>query len=215
MLLESFQMFPIFLSNKKCRLEHVFNKLMSCLITEFLWIFSYKLHGILSNPMDTLWHSMEPHGYFREPHGIPWTNATILHGIPLTSINTSWNSMELHGYSMGFHGTPWILHGTPWDSMELHGSSMEFHGFPLISMEFHGFPLNSMDFHRIPWRYFTREVKLLLKVNMLIPDKITYCIFSGQPQLSGHLPLPWGLSLNSLSPNIQIQILKTDLHTFP
>ena len=182
---------------------------------QFLWIFSYKLHGILSNPMDTLWHSMEPHGYFREPHGIPWTNATILHGIPLTSINTSWNSMELHGYSMGFHGTPWILHGTPWDSMELHGSSMEFHGFPSISTEFHGFPLNSMDFHRIPWRYFTREVKLLLKVNMLIPDKITYCIFSGQPQLSGHLPLPRGLSLNSLSPNIQIQILKTDLHTFP
>ena len=140
-------MFPIFLSNKKCRLEHVFNKLMSCLITEFLWIFSYKLHGILSNPMDTLWHSMEPHGYFREPHGIPWTNATILHGIP--------------------------------------------------------------------WRYFTREVNLLLKVNMLIPDKITYCIFSGQRQLSGHLRLPQGLSLNSLSPNIQIQILKTDLHTFP
>ena len=106
-------------------------------------------------------------------------------------MDTPWDSMELHG--------------TPWDSMELHGSSMEFHGFPSISMEF----------HRIPWRYFTREVNLLLKVNMLIPDKITYCIFSGQPQLSGHLPLPRGLSLNSLSPNIQIQILKTDLHTFP
>ena len=113
-------------------------------------------------------------------------------------MDTPWDSMELHGYSMGFHGTPWKFHGIPW-----------------IFMEFHGFPLNSMDFHRIPWRYFTREVKLLLKVNMLIPDKITYCIFSGQPQLSGHLPLPRGLSLNSLSPNIQIQILKTDLHTFP
>ena len=137
MLLESFQMFPIFLSNKKCRLEHVVNKLMSCLITEFLWIFSYKLHGILSNPMDTLWPSMEPHGYFRDPHGIPW-NATILHGIPLTSINTSWNSMELHGYSMGFHGTPWILHLTPWDSMN-------------TPWKFHGIQWNSMDFHRIPW----------------------------------------------------------------
>ena len=39
--------------------------------------------------------------------------------------------------------------------------------------------------------------------------------FRGQPPLSGHLPLPQGLSLNSLSPNNQIRILKTDLHTFP
>ena len=34
-------MFPIFLSNKKCGLEHVVtscNKLMSYLINEFLWI---------------------------------------------------------------------------------------------------------------------------------------------------------------------------------
>ena len=154
-------------------------------------------------------------------HGIPW-NSTIFHGISWHSMElhhyfmelrgTPWHSMELHGYSMELHGIPWNSMDTPWI---LHGSSMEFHGFPSISMEFHGFPLNSMDFHRIPWRYFTREVKLLLKVNMLIPDKITYCIFSGQPQLSGHLPLPRGLSLNSLSPNIQIQILKTDLHTFP
>ena len=152
MLLESFQMFPIFLCNKKCRLEHVFNKLMSCLITEFLWIFSYKLHGILSNSMDTLWHSMELHRYFRKPHGIPW-NSTIFHGI-------SWHSMELHHYFME-------LGGTPWHSMELHGYSMELHGIPWNSMdtprivhgsfvEFHGFPWISMDFHGIPWRYFTR-----------------------------------------------------------
>ena len=172
--------------------------------------------------IQTAWYSIEPHGHIMAFHGNPW----VLPGTPWHSLDerydTPWNSIDLHQYFMELHGTPWILHGipwnsmdTPWNSMELHGSSMEFHGFPSISMEFHGFPLNSMDFHRIPWRYFTREVKLLLKVNMLIPDKITYCIFSGQPQLSGHLPLPRGLSLNSLSPNIQIQILKTDLHTFP
>ena len=148
MLLESFQMFLIFLSNKKCRLEHVVNKLMSCLITEFLWIFSYKLHGILSNSMDTLWHSMELHRYFREPHGIPWNsmdlqgNSMEFHGIPWNYINTSWNSVA------AFHGTPWILHGTPWHSMELHGCFMEV---PWNSMDFHGFPWNSMDFHRFPW----------------------------------------------------------------
>ena len=150
-------MFPIFLSNKKCRLEHVVNKLMSCLINEFLWIFSFKLHGILPNSMDTLWHSMELHRYFREPHGIPW-NSTIFHGI-------SWHSMELHHYFMELRGTPWILHGTPWHSMELHGYSMEvpwnsmdFHLFPWNSMDFHRFPWISMDFHGIPWRYFTRAM---------------------------------------------------------
>ena len=137
-------MFPIFLSNKKCRLEHVVNNLMSCLITEFLWIFSYKPHGILSNPMDMLWHSMEPHGYFRQPHGIPW-NSTILHGIPLTSINTSWNSVELYGIPWNSMDTPGNFMDTQWI---LHGSSMEFHGFPSISIDFHGFPQNSMDFHR-------------------------------------------------------------------
>ena len=99
-------MFPIFLSNKTCRLEHVVNKLMSCLITEFLWMFSYKLHGILSNSMDTLWHSMELHWYLREPRGIPW-NSTIFHGI-------SWHSMGLYQYFME-------LRRTPWHSMELHG----------------------------------------------------------------------------------------------
>ena len=111
-------MFPIFLSNKKCRLEHVVNKLMSCLITEFLGIFSYKLHGILSHSMDTLWHSMELHG-------------------------TSGNPMAFHGtlrYSLEFHGPPRQLHGISWHSMDtpwrLHGSFVEFHGFPSISMEF-------------------------------------------------------------------------------
>ena len=172
MLLESFQMFPIFLSNKKCRLEHVVNKLMSCLITEFLWIFSYKLHGILSNSMDTLWHSMELHRYFREPHGIPW-NSTIFHGISWHSMElhhyfmelrgTPWHSMELHGYSMELHGIPWNSMDTPWI---LHGSfrgipwiSIDFHGIPWIFIDFHGFPWISMGFHGIPWRYFTRVIR--------------------------------------------------------
>ena len=147
-------MFPIFLSNKKCRLEHVVNKLMSCFITDFLWLFSYKLHGILSNSMDTLWHSMELHRYFSESHRIPW-NSTIFHGI-----------------LMAFHGTPSLLHGTPWNSMAfhgtpwiLHGNFVEFHGFPWISLEFHGFhrfPWISMDFHGIPWRYFTRDLRLVM-----------------------------------------------------
>ena len=137
---------------------------MSCLITEFLWLFSYKLHGILSNSMDTLWHSMKLHRYFREPHGIPW-NSTIFLGIPWTSKETPWNFMAFHGTpsllhgtpwnsmdtpwnSMAFHGTPWILHGTPWHFMELHGYSIELHGVPWNSMEV---PWNSMDFHGIPW----------------------------------------------------------------
>ena len=136
-------MFPIFLSNKKCRLEHVVNKLMSCLITEFLWIFSYKLHGILSNSMDTLWHSMELHRYFREPHGIPWNSITTswnsveLHGIPWNSMDTPWNSMV-------FHGTPWILPGY---SMEVPWNSIDFHQFPRNSMDFHKFPWIFMEFH--------------------------------------------------------------------
>ena len=157
-------MFPIFLFNKKCRLEHVVNELMSCLISEFLWIFSYKLHGILSNSMDTLWHSMKLHRYFREPHGIPW-NSTIFTGIPWTSKETPWNFMAFHGTpsllhgtpwnSMAFHGTPWILHGTLWHSMELHGYSMDtpwkFRGIPWISMVLHGIPWISIDFHGFPW----------------------------------------------------------------
>ena len=150
-------MFPIFLSNKKCRLEHVVNKLMSCLITEFLWIFSYKLHGIISNSMDTLSHSMKLHWYFRDPHGIPWNSTIFLefHGPPRKVHGISWQSMELHHYFMELRGTPWhsmelirILHGTPFHSMELHGYSMELHGIPwnsmgtpwMISMDFHGFP---------------------------------------------------------------------------
>ena len=140
-------MFPIFLSNKKCRLEHVVNELMSCLITEFLWIFSYKLHGILSNSMDTLWHSMKRHRYFREPHGIPW-NSKIFPGIPWTSKETPWNFMA-------FHGTPSLLHGTPWNSMAFHGTPWILHGYsmkvPWNSIDFHRFPWNSMNFHRFPW----------------------------------------------------------------
>ena len=170
LLLESFQMFPIFLSNKKCRLEHVANKLMSCLITEFLWIFSYKLHGILSNSMGTLWHSMELHGHAMAFHG----TASVLQGTPWHSMelhDIPWNFMAFHGTpsllhgtpwnSMAFHGTPWILHGTPWHSVELHGYSMdtpwEFRGIPWISIDFHGIPWISIDFHGIAWRYFTRD----------------------------------------------------------
>ena len=147
LLLESFQMFPIFLSNKKCRLEHVVNELMSCLITEFLWIFSYKLHGILSNSMDRLWHSMELHWYFREPHDIPW-NSTIFPGIPWTFMElrgTPWHSMELHGYSMVLHGIPWNSKDTPWNSMKVTWNSMDFHRFPWTSMDFHRFPWISID----------------------------------------------------------------------
>ena len=161
-------MFPIFLSNKKCRLEHVVNELMSCLVTEFLWIFSYKLHGILSNSMDTLWHSMKLHRYFRGPHGIPW-NSTIFPGIPWTSKETPWNFMAFHGTPSLLHGTPWNSMDTPWNSMELHGYSMDtpwnsmtFHGTPWIlhgysmdvpwnSMYFHGIPWISMDFHGFLW----------------------------------------------------------------
>ena len=157
-------MFPIFLSNKKCRLEHVVNKLMSCLITEFLWIFSYKLHGILSNSMDTLWHSMELHRYFREPHGIPW-NSTIFHGISWHSMElhhyfmelrgTPWHSMELHGYSRELHGIPWNSMDTPWNSMGFHGTPWILHGYsmevPWISIDFHGIPWISIEFHGIPW----------------------------------------------------------------
>ena len=131
-------MFSIFLCNKKCRLEHVFNKLMSCLITEYLWIFSYKLHGILWNSMDTLWHSMEL-------HDIPW-NFMAFHGTPSLLHGTPWNTMA-------FHGTPWILHETPWHSMELHGYSTD------TPWKFRGIPWISMDFHGIPWRYFTREMR--------------------------------------------------------
>ena len=162
-------MFPIFLSNKKCRLEHVVNKLMSCLINEFLWIFSYKVHGILSNCMDTLWHAMELHRYFREPHGIPWNSYDIpwnsmdllghsmeFHGIPWNSINASWNSVELHGIPWNPMDTPWTFHGIPW-------ISIDFHGIPLISVDFHGFPWNSIEvFHtdKLLWSRFTKFVGL-------------------------------------------------------
>ena len=144
-------MFPIFLSNKKCRLEHVVNNLMSCLITEFPWIFSYKPHGIESNSMDTL-----------SRYGIPWNsigtseNPMKFHGPPRRLHGISWHSMELHHYIME-------LRGIPWHFMELHGYSLELHGIPRNSIDtpwtFRGIPWNSMDFHRFPWnsmRYFTQ-----------------------------------------------------------
>ena len=147
MLLESFQMFPILLSDKKCRLEHVVNKLMSCLISEFLWIFSYiqtawysielhehamAFHGTPSVLQGTPWHSMEL-------YDIPW-NSMDLQGTPSILQGTPWNSMTfhgtpIHGYSIDLHGIPWNSVDTPWIP---HGSSMEFHGIPSISMEFHG-----------------------------------------------------------------------------
>ena len=149
-------MFSIFLSNKKCRLEHVVNKLMSCLINEFLWILitncrewisnfmdtpwnSIKFHGTPSILQGTRWNSMELQGQSMEFHGITWTSVE-LHGIPWNSIDTPWNSMEIHGYSME-------LHGIPWNSMELHKYSMTLHGY---SMELHG---SSMEIHGIPWIY--------------------------------------------------------------
>ena len=137
----------------------------------------YKLHGILSNSMNMLWHSMELHQYLREPHGIPW-NSTIFHGIP-------WTSKELHQYFKELHGTPWILHGPPWHSMELRGYSMDtpwkFHGIPSNSIDFHEIPWISIDFHGfpvhgIPWRYFTRvrECNLSLQntVQLLLWDTV-------------------------------------------
>ena len=140
-------MFPILLSDKKCRLEHVVNKLMSCLISEFLWIFSYiqtawysielhehamAFHGTPSVLQGTPWHSMEL-------YDIPW-NSMDLQGTPSILQGTPWNSMTfhgtpIHGYSIDLHGIPWNSVDTPWIP---HGSSMEFHGIPSISMEFHG-----------------------------------------------------------------------------
>ena len=57
-------MFPIFLSNKKCGLEHVVtscNKLTRYLIDEFFDGFSYKLQG----------PNIELHRYSMELHNIP------------------------------------------------------------------------------------------------------------------------------------------------
>ena len=97
--------------------------------------------SILSNSMNTLWHSMKLHQYFREPlGGIPW-NSTIFHGTPRKLHGISWHSMELYQYFME-------LHGTSWHSMELHGYSM---GVPWNSMDFHWFSWNSMDFHGFPF----------------------------------------------------------------
>ena len=127
---------------------------MSCLITEFLWIFSYKLQGILWNSIDTLWHSMKLYRYFREPHGIPW-NSTIIPGIPWTSKETPWNFMAFHGTPSLLHGTPWnsiAFHGTPWNSMAFHGTPWILHGTPWHSMELHGYSMDTpWKFRGIPW----------------------------------------------------------------
>ena len=127
-------------SGERCGVEHYLNA------WNRLPMDTLSFYGIPWNPMGTSGNPMAFHGwtlrYSMEFHWPP----SILHGTPWNSMDTPWDSMELHGYSMELR---------PWDSMEFHGSSMEFHGFPL----------NSMDFHRIPWRYFTQEVKLLLKVN--------------------------------------------------
>ena len=141
-------MFPIFLSNKKCRLEHVVNKLMSCLISEFLWIFSY---------IQTAWYSIELHEDAMAFHGTP----SVLQGTPWHSMelyDIPWNSKGLQGNSMKFDGIPWNSINTSWNSMELRGipwNSMAFHGTHGCSMEV---PLNSMDFHRFPWIWNSMEV---------------------------------------------------------
>ena len=96
--------------------------------------------------MDTLWHSMKLHRYFREPHGIPW-NSTIFPGIPWTSKETPWNFMAFHGTPSLLHGTPWNSMDTPWKFRGIPWISMDFHGIPWISIDFHGFPWNSMEFH--------------------------------------------------------------------
>ena len=139
MLLESFQMFPIFLSNKKCRLEHVVNKLMSCLITEFLFLHGHAMafHETASVLQGTPWHSMEL-------YNTPW-NSIDLHQYFMELRGTLWHSMELHGYSRELHGIPWNSMDTPWNSMGFHGTPWILHGY---SMEV---PWNSMDFHRFPW----------------------------------------------------------------
>ena len=128
-----------------------------------LWIFSNKLQGILSNSIDTLWHSMKLYRYFREPHGIPW-NSTIFPGIPWTSKETPWHFMAFHRTASLLHGTPWnsmAFHKTPWI---LHGSSVEFHGFPWNSMDVHRFPWISMEFHEV----FRTGKYELLKCQMLL-----------------------------------------------
>ena len=175
-------MFPIFLSNKKCRLEHVVNELMSCFITEFLWIFSYKLQGILLNSMDTLWHSLKLYRYFRKPHGIPW-NSTIFPGIPWTIKETPWNFMAFHGTPSPLHGSPWILHGIPWNSMD---TPWKFRGIPWISTDFHG----------IPWRYFTRA------------SRVETALLNEYPHLWIHCS---SLSRKNNNPLLRIQLISSVL----
>ena len=62
-------MFSIFLSNKKCRLEHVVNKLMSCLINEFLWTLiqtAGKLNIKLHMKLEIQWNLTNNKPLFKE-----------------------------------------------------------------------------------------------------------------------------------------------------
>ena len=99
-------MLSIFPSNKKCRLEHVVNKLMSCLINEFLWILiqtagnKYQTSLI---PHATSWNSIDTPRNCMEFHGMPW----ILHGTLWKSMNfrgVPWNVMEV--FHMGARDFP-------------------------------------------------------------------------------------------------------------
>ena len=102
-------MFSIFPSNKKCRLEHVVNKLMSCLINEFLWI----LIQTAGNKYQTS----------LIPHATPW-NSIKFYGTSSILQGTAWNSMEVPRISME-------VHGFPWSSMEFDGGiSHGSHRFP-------------------------------------------------------------------------------------
>ena len=137
---------------KSADFKHVANKLMSCLINEFLWILITNWQEWILNFIDTPWSSITFHGTPSILQGTPW-NSMSLH-------RTSWNYMAFHGTPWILHGIPWILHTTPWHSMELHEYSMELHGYSMELLgtpwKFHGNPWISMEFHGIPWRYFTR-----------------------------------------------------------
>ena len=84
-------MFSIFPSNKKCRLEHVVNKLTSCLINEFLWILIQTAGNKYQSSLIL--------------HGTPW-NSIPFYGTSSILQGTTWNSMKLHGI-------PWNAMDTP------------------------------------------------------------------------------------------------------
>ena len=119
-------MFSIFPSNKKCRLEHVVNKLMSCLINEFLWILiqtagnKYQTSLIL--------------------HATPW-NSIKFYGTSSILQGTAWNSMECHGYSMELNGSSKDFYGSPWISVEFHGIRWRYFTWePQISLALNDSP---------------------------------------------------------------------------